>query len=88
VLTAKNGHEALRTFSANPVRAAVLDYTMPGINGGELAAKLKRLQPEIKVMMLSAELNLPSEVTRLVDVSVVKGTSRMAFLAGVKQLLP
>jgi len=87
VLTATNGHDALRLFAANPIRAAVLDYAMPGMNGGELAAELRRLKPDLKIMMLSAHIDLPDEVVSLVDMRVVKGTSPTAFLAGVKQLL-
>jgi CheY-like chemotaxis protein len=90
VLTAHSGHDALRLFAAAkcPIKAAVLDYAMPNMNGGELAAELRRLNPSIKIMMLSAHLDLPDEVLSLVDVRVVKGISPMALVSGVKQLLP
>ena len=86
VLTASSGHEALATFAANPVTAVVLDYSMPEMNGGQVAAELKRLKPELKIMMLSGDLDLPNEITNLVDVCGVKGMSASTLLAGVQQL--
>lgn len=87
VVTASSGQEALQAFAANPVTAAVLDFSMPDMNGGQVAAELKRLNPELKIMMLSGDLDLPTEVTNLVDICAVKGTSPTALLFGVQQLM-
>jgi CheY-like chemotaxis protein len=87
VLTATSAREALDLFLAHPVTAVVLDYSMPDMDGGKLAAELKRLRPEVKILMLSAYLDLPQEAIRCVDVRAVKGTSPVAFLSAVQQLL-
>jgi CheY-like chemotaxis protein len=87
VLTASSGHEALQIFAANPVRAVVLDYAMPEMNGGEVAAEMKRLKPAVKLLMLSAYTDLPEEATNLVDIRMVKGIPPGDFLTGVQQLL-
>ena len=87
VLTATNGTEALSLFAANPIRAAVLDYAMPNMNGGELAIELRRLKPEVKIMILSGQLWLPTEVIRLADAVVVKGGGTSDFLSAVQKLL-
>ena len=41
VLTATSGPEGLKLFEANPIDAVVLDYSMPGMNGGQVAAELE-----------------------------------------------
>jgi CheY-like chemotaxis protein len=88
VLTATNGNYALQLFATNPIiRAVILDYAMPGMNGAELAAELRRLKPQTRIMMLSAYHDLPRTVSNLVDVAAVKGTSPTRFLSAVQRLL-
>jgi response regulator RpfG family c-di-GMP phosphodiesterase len=87
VLTATNGREALKIFSANPVEAVILDYSMPEMNGCQVAAELKRMNPKVKILLLSAYLDLPEEVSKYVDARAVKATSPTAFLNALQQLL-
>ena len=87
VLTALNGPEGLELFAANPIEAVVLDYSMPGMNGDQVAAEMKRLKPAVKILLLSAYVDLPEEALRWVDGRSVKGVSPTAFLVELKQLL-
>ena len=87
VLTAESGREGLELFRANPVEAVVLDYAMPGMDGGQDAEELKRLKPTIKILLLSAYVDLPEKALRWVDKRAVKGVSPTAFLAELKELL-
>jgi CheY-like chemotaxis protein len=87
VLTAESGREGLELFRANPVEAVVLDYAMPGMDGGQVAEELKRLKPTIKILLLSAYVDLPEKALRWVDKRAVKGVSPTAFLAELKDLL-
>jgi CheY-like chemotaxis protein len=87
VLTATSGREGLALFAAHPVTTVVLDYRMPEMDGGQVAAELRRLKPEVKILLLSAYLELPPEVLNLVDERVVKGTSPTAFLTVLQRLL-
>jgi len=87
VLTATSGREGLDLFAANPIRAVVLDYAMPEMNGSEVAAELRRLNPEVKILLLSAYVDLPEEVLNRVDRRVLKGTSPIEFLSALQQLL-
>ena len=72
---------------ANPVKAVVLDYAMPGINGGQVAAEMKRLKPEVKILLLSAYVDLPDEALKCVDKRAVKGVAPTAFITELEQLL-
>jgi two-component system alkaline phosphatase synthesis response regulator PhoP len=87
VLTAASGREGLALFTAHPVAAVVLDYRMPEMDGGQVAVELRRLKPHVKILLLSAYLDLPPEVLKLVDERVVKGTSPTAFVTVLQQLL-
>lgn len=87
VLTALSGVEGLQLFAANPVQAVVLDYSMPGMNGDQVAAEMKRLKPAVKILLLSAYVDLPEEALKCVDKRTVKGNAAVAFLEDLQQLL-
>jgi CheY-like chemotaxis protein len=87
VLTALSGVEGLQLFNANPVSAVVLDYSMPGMNGDQVAEEMKRLNPSVKILLLSAYVDLPDEALKWVDRRAVKGVSPASFLAELEQLL-
>ena len=55
VLTAANGADALELAGQNGTRldALVTDVVMPGMNGTEVAARLRRLRPELRVVYMS-----------------------------------
>jgi CheY-like chemotaxis protein len=67
VLLAHNGAEALDIFRTAPVDAAVVDYYMPGKNGLSIGAEMKRLRPDVPVIVLSGFASLPGETVGLVD---------------------
>jgi len=73
VITAMDGHSGLRLFQQHPVEAVVLDFAMPGMHGGEVAAKMREIKPHVPILLLSAYMGLPTEVTRLVNVYMTKG---------------
>lgn len=87
VFTAENGPEALAQFSSNGIDLVVLDYSMPGMHGGVVAEKMKRLRPAVPILMLSAYVDLPSETLALVDKYVTKGEPPPVLLGAIAQLL-
>jgi CheY-like chemotaxis protein len=87
VLTALNGKEGIELFATNPVKAVVLDYSMPDMNGDQVAAEMKRINPSIKILLLSAYVDLPQEALKWVDRRSVKGVSPVSFLEDLRQLL-
>jgi CheY-like chemotaxis protein len=87
VLTATSGREGLALFGRHRIPAVVLDYAMPEMNGAQVAAALKRLNPAVKILLFSAYVNLPEEELRWVDAYAVKGDHPQAFFTAVQQLL-
>ena len=55
VLAARNGDEAERVCEAHvpPIHLLFTDLVMPGITGRELAIRLRRLRPDLKVLCMS-----------------------------------
>ncbi len=88
VLTAPDGSKGLEIFSAEPVEAVILDYSMPGMHGGEVARKMRQAKPNIPILLLSAYVGLPAEVSSLVDVYMTKGEGAPALLKKLSSLLP
>lgn len=86
VLTAMDGQSGLNIFEKNPVQAVVLDYAMPGMHGGEVAARMRALKPEVPIVLLSAYVGLPSEITALVNVYMTKGEGAPALLEKLNSL--
>lgn len=80
VLTASDGPSGLKVFESTPVDAVVLDYAMPGMHGGQVAAEMRRKNPDIPIVLLSAYLGLPEDVTKLVTVYMTKGEGAPALL--------
>lgn len=87
VLTASNGPDGIRIFSAEPVEAVVLDYSMPGMHGGEVAAKMRQAKPGVPILLLSAYIGLPAEVISLVDLYMTKGEGAPVLLNKLQNLL-
>jgi DNA-binding NarL/FixJ family response regulator len=56
---AADGVAALRQIEAHCPDVAVLDIEMPGLNGLDLAERIRALQPETKVLLLSARAEAP-----------------------------
>jgi CheY-like chemotaxis protein len=87
VLIAADGASGLELFAAHPVDAVVLDYAMPGMHGGLVAQKMRQTKPKVPILLLSAYLDLPAEVTSLADIYMTKGEGAPALLDKLDNLL-
>lgn len=87
VLTAIDGVSGLALFEKEPVEAVVLDYSMPGMHGGEVAERMRRIKPHVPILLLSAYIGLPPEVTSLVDLYMTKGEGAPILLQKLESLL-
>jgi CheY-like chemotaxis protein len=87
VLTAPDGPSGLEIFSAEPVEAVVLDYSMPGMHGGEVAARMRQAKPQVPILLLSAYVDLSVEVTSVVDLYMTKGEGAPVLLEKLGSLL-
>jgi CheY-like chemotaxis protein len=65
----------------------VLDYSMPGMHGGEVARQMRDTKPNVPILLLSAYVGLPDEVSCLVDIYMTKGEGAPALLDKLGNLL-
>src|ERR1700722_12132271 len=87
VLTAKDGQTGLSVFDTEQVDAVILDYAMPGMDGGKVAAILRQRRPDLPIMMLSAYVALPEDVMRVISISATKGDGAFTLVDKLKGLL-
>ncbi len=74
-----------------PYQVAVLDYHLPHLNGLEVARRLKRFQPDCRIVMISSELPNLAELAEneaVVDRFLAKPFSKDAILEVIAQLCP
>ncbi|MGE4506515.1 MAG: response regulator [Desulfovibrionaceae bacterium] len=57
VSVAGGGREAVEAVKAAPFDAVVLDIMMPGMNGVETLRQLKRVAPDLPVIILTGHVN-------------------------------
>ena len=82
VLTEPDAEQGLRVFREHEVDAVVMDYQMPGMSGGDAAVEMKRLRPEVPVLILSALPWLPDGApSEAIDGFIQKGEP-LGVLAG------
>ena len=87
VHTATDGATGIRVFRQHPVDAVVLDFAMPGMDGGAVATVLREIRPNIPILLLSAYLTLPEDVQRMVTLVANKGDGAIALLQNVRKIL-
>jgi len=54
VLNGYNGKEGLKILSSEEVDLVFLDYRMPGMDGLEILKKIKKMEPDLPVVMITA----------------------------------
>ena len=87
VLTANDGAEGLKLFDENHVDLVVLDYFMPELNGGEVAAEMRRRRPGVPIVFLSAYFSLPQEALQVADAFITKGDPPDVLIERIQTLL-
>ena len=86
VLLAESGEQALQLLRKQVVAAVVCDYEMPGMNGGELAAEIKRSRPRMPVMLISGHESVLDDPPQSVDCTLEKGVPLNRLLEAVEHL--
>ncbi len=87
VLTARDGATGISIFEVEHVDAVVLDYAMPELDGGKIAAILRQRRADIPIVLLSAYVALPAEVLQVVSVAATKGDGAFTLVDKLKGLL-
>jgi DNA-binding response OmpR family regulator len=51
------GHQAIQTILAESIDIVICDYSLPDMDGLQVCRELKRLQPELKLFLVTAYSN-------------------------------
>jgi DNA-binding response OmpR family regulator len=72
VLTSASAREGLQIAAVCGIAAVIVDYHMPEMNGHEVATEIKRLRPQVPIVMVSSDDEIPEHVLKVVDAFVHK----------------
>jgi DNA-binding response OmpR family regulator len=88
VVSARSGREGIHAFKAEPVHAVILDYWMADMNGMQVAREIRKLNPAVPIIILSAYDELLDESLGVADIWIRKGEEDPRYLlARLGQLL-
>ncbi len=87
VLTATSGQQGLEIFDHNNVDVVVLDYYMPGLNGGDVAAELRKRRADVPIIFFSAYFSLPPQALELADAFITKGDPPEVLIEEIERLV-
>ncbi len=86
VLTAPSGGKGLELASVHSVDVVIVDYSMPGMNGQEVAIEMRRLKPRAPIIMLSGVVDVPEHALKWVDAFIAKDRLASQLLPAIAQL--
>src|SRR5581483_6247409 len=87
VLTATSGEEGVKLAATHHVDVVVTDYEMPGMNGEAVAAAIKKIDPELPIVLFSGSTLLSPRGQHLFDAFCDKAGSRNVLCATVERML-
>ena len=86
VLTAASARQGLRIAAVCEVTAMVVDYHMPEMNGLEFATEVKRLKPQMPIVMFSSDDAIPESALNVVDAFVSKNEAPRRLLPVITRI--
>jgi len=86
VLTAVSGRQGMQIAAACAIVAVIVDYHMPEMNGHEVALEIRRLRPQLPIVMVSSDEGIPEQALNLVDAFVSKNEAPTRLLPVIAQM--
>jgi DNA-binding NtrC family response regulator len=79
--------EALRIIKTEEIELAIVDYYLVNSNGLALATEMKRLNPDLGIIMLSGFGQLPGEAVGIANSWILKGSGPKPLLLAVQKVI-
>jgi CheY-like chemotaxis protein len=90
VQLAPNAEEGLKLFKSHRFDVVVTDYRMPGMNGAQLIARMREIDPHVRVVLISSlvePLGLSEDSTGADAVIAKNAKEPVHLLRSVRRLL-
>ncbi len=85
VIPASTGERALGILAAEDIDLAILDYCLGSMTGMDLAERMKKQQPDLRIILLSGAMEI-SEGMENIDRLLLKGEGPQRLAALVRLL--
>jgi CheY-like chemotaxis protein len=72
VLTARSARQGIQLASVCVLAAVIVDYHMPEMNGHEVATEMKRITPQVPIVMVSSDEKIREQALLVVDAFLPK----------------
>jgi CheY-like chemotaxis protein len=86
VLSADSGGKGLELASVRSFDIVIVDYFMPEMDGQVVAIQMRKLRPQVPIIMLSGAVDIPEQVLKSVDAFVAKDRLASQLLPAIAQL--
>jgi CheY-like chemotaxis protein len=86
VLTATSARQGSQIAAACGIAVVIVDYHMPEMNGHEVATEIKRLRPQIPIVMVSSDDEIPEHALKVVDAFVTKNEAPSRLLPVIARM--
>jgi len=87
LVTATCGHEGLRLLMSQPVDAVVMEYHLGLLDGAVVASEIKQAKPQIPIVMVCDNLELPDDAWKSVDAIAIKSDGQHFLAATIHFVL-
>lgn len=88
-LSAALGEEAVEMYRSNAIDLIITDNSMPDMKGHELAQKIRALNPEAKIILLTGSNNGHDEAnTAFINFTLMKPVTMQTILDTIQNLFP
>jgi CheY-like chemotaxis protein len=87
VITATHGSQGLRQLASKPVDAVILEYHLGLLDGAAVADEIKKVRPQLPIVMLAESLELPEGALKSVDALVTKCDGPRFLLEAIHSVL-
>jgi CheY-like chemotaxis protein len=86
VLTAASARQGLQIAAVCAIAAVIVDYHMPEMNGHEVATEMKRLRPQVPIVMVSSDDGIREQALSVVDAFVSKNEASRRLLPVITRI--
>ena len=87
LVTATCGYEGLRLLMSQAVDAVVIEYHLGLSDGTVVASEIKQVRPQVPIVMVCDDLELPEDALKSVDAIVVRSDGHHFLVATIHFVL-